>query len=195
MKGKSLNLEARSLKIKWAGKSVIDGIQAVGDRDYSRAQAWRYRVQSPDNWSLVLAYLVFPGGSRDIRILECSDDTPEYIRRLKRGLRMSVYRDTGRGKDWVELSQAQPDPDSYREERSTLKQADEIQLDQDAGFSLGSRIEQLGGSLGLRKDILGESKTRNNYYCAVFPHDDHRIPILCYIVTRVLALIRAHQRS
>ena len=192
MRGRGLNLQVGSLEIKWAGKSAVKKTQSV-NKVPSSAQAWRYRVQSTDNWSLVLAYCVFPGGSRDIRIIECSDGAPEYIRMLKNRRRMSVSLDTDRGKDWVELSHAQPD--SPGSEWPTLRQADQIQLDQDAGFSLGSRIEQLGGSLGLRKDILGESKTRNNYYCAVLPHDDHRIPILCYIVTRVLALIRAHQHS
>lgn len=195
MKGKNLNLQVGSLKIKWEEKSVIDGIKAVGDRDYSSAQAWRYRVQSPDNWSLVLAYLIFPGGRRDIRTLECSDGTPEYIRRLKHGLRMSVYHDTGRGKDWVQLSQAQPDPDSHREEWSTLKQASEDELDLGSGFCVGSRIEELSGSFGLHEDILGESDRRGNYYCAAFPHNEHSIPILCYVATRVLALLRANQNS
>ena len=195
MKERNFNLQVGSLQIKGVENSVVDGIKAVGDRHYSSTQAWRYQVQSPDNWSLVLAYFVFPGGSRDIRILECSDGTPEYIRRLKHGLRMSVYHDTGRGKDWVRLSQAQPDPDSHREEWSTLKQASEDELDLGSGFYLGSRIEELGGSFGLYEDILGESERRGSYYYAVFPHNDHRIPILCYVATRVLALIRAHQLS
>ena len=195
MRGRSLNLKVDPLKIKWEGKSPIDGIKAVGDRDYSSAQAWQYRVQSPDNWWLILAYLVFERrrDKRDIRILECSDGTPEYIRRLKRGLRMSVYRYTGRGKDWVELSQAQPTPDSHREEWSTLKRASEEKLNLGSGFCLSSRIEDLGGSFGLHKDILGESERRNNYYCAISPHNDHGIPVLCYIATRVLALIRANE--
>lgn len=197
MKGRSLNLQVGSLEIKWVRKSVIDGIKAVGERDYSSAQAWQYGVQSPDNWSLVLAYLVFEGrrDKRDMRILECSDGTPEYVRRLKHGLRMSVYCDTGTGKDWVQLSQAQPDPSSHREEWSTLKQASEDELDLGSGFYLGSRIEELGGSFGLHEDILGESERQDNYYYAIFPHNDHRIPILCYVATRVLALIRAHQLS
>ena len=59
MKGRNLNLQVGSLEIKWVGKSVIDGIKAVGDRDYSSAQAWRYRVQSPDNWSLFSPILSF----------------------------------------------------------------------------------------------------------------------------------------
>ena len=108
---------------------------------------------------------------------------------------MSVYHDTGRGKDWVQLSQAQPDPDSHREEWSTLKQASEDELDLGSGFYLASRIEELGGSFGLHEDILGESGRRGNYYCAAFPHNEHRIPILCYVATRVLALLRANQLS
>ena len=192
MRGKSLNLEIAPLEIKGADKSVIKETQSV-NKVPSSAEAWLYKMQSTDNWSLVLAYCVFPGGSRDIRTIKCSDGTPEYIRMLKNRRRMSVNLDTDRGKDWVELSHAQPK--SPRSDWPTLKQADEIQLDQDAGFRLGPRIEQLGGSFGLRKDILGESRTRNNYYCAVFPHGEHSIPILCYVVTRVLALIRAHQHS
>jgi len=192
VKGRNLNLQVGSLEIKWAGKSVIQKTQSV-NKVPSSAQAWRYRMQSTDNWSLVLAYCVFPGGSRDIRTIECSDGTPEYIRMLKNRRRMSVFLDTDRGKDWVELRHAQPD--SPGSEWPTLRQADEIQLDQDAGFSLGSRIKQLGGSFGLREDILGDSGLHRNYYCAAFPRNDHRIPILCYVATRVLALIRAHQHS
>ena len=40
MKGRGLNLQVGSPEIKWVGKSVIDGIKAVGDRDYSSAQVW-----------------------------------------------------------------------------------------------------------------------------------------------------------
>lgn len=195
MRERGLNLKAGPLEIKWARKSVIKKIQSV-NKVTSSAQAWRYRVQSTDNWSLALAYLVFPGGSREIHTLECSDGTPEYIRRLKHGLRMSVFHDRATGEDWVELSQAQPkDPEDPRSEWSTRKKATEIQLDKGAGFRLGSRIEQLGGSFGLREDILGDSGLHRNYYCAVFPHNDHHIPILCYVATRVLALIRAHKLS
>ena len=195
MRGRSFNLKVAPLEIKWVGKSIIKKTQSV-NKVPSSAQAWRYRVQSTDNWSLVLAYCVFPGGSRDIRTIECSDGTPEYIRRLKHGLRMSVFHDRTTGVDWVELSQAQlKDPEDPKSEWSTRKKATEAQLDKGAGFRLGSRIEQLGGSFGLREDILEDSGLHRNYYCAAFPHNDHRIPVLCYVATRVLALIRAHQRS
>ena len=201
MRGKNLNLEVGPLRIKWVDKSDIDGLKPVGSKYPSTAQAWRYKVQSPDNWSLVLAYLVFEGEQekRDIRILECSDGTPEYIRRLRNGLRMSVSRVTGRGKDWVELSQAQPKRrDQFGQlgsEWSTLKQAEEDQLDQGAGFRLRPRIQKLGGSFGLRKDILEEARTRNNYYCVIFLHNDHSIPISCYIATRVLPLLNQVQKT
>lgn len=195
MRGRSLNLQVGSLEIKWARKLDIKKIQSV-NKVTSSAQAWRYRVQSTDSWSLVLAHLVFPGGGREIHTLECSDGTPEYIRRLKHGLRMSVFHDRATGEDRVELSQAQPkDPEDPKSEWSTRKKATEAQLDKGAGFRLGSRIEQLGGSFGLREDILGDSGQRRNYYCAAFPSNDHRIPILCYVATRVLALMQANQRS
>ena len=199
MKGRSLNLQVGPLEIKWEGEQIIDGLKAVGSKYPSTAQAWRYRVQSTNNWSLVLAYLIFEGrrDKREIHTLECSDGTPEYIRMLKNRRRMSVYFDTDGGKDWVELSYAQPkEPGCPASEwPPTLKQATKDQLDRSAGFRLGSRIEQLGGSFGHRKDILEDSGRRGNYYCAVFPHNDHRIPMLCYVATRVLALIRAHQHS
>ena len=195
MKRRNLNFQVGSLEIKQARKLDIKKIQSV-NKVTSSAQAWRYRVQSTDNWSLVLAYLVFPGGSREIHTLECSDGTPEYIRRLKHGLRMSVFHDRATGEDWVELSQAQPkDPEDPKSEWSTRKKATEAQLDKGAGFRLGSRIEQFGGSFGIREDILGDSGRRRNYYCAAFPSNDHRIPILCYVATRILALMQANQRS
>ena len=195
MKGRNLNLQVGSLEIKkLEDESVINEIEAV-DGVPSSARAWRYRVQSTDNWSLVLAYLVFKGRQdrRDIRTLECSDGTPEYIRRLRNGLRMSVSHDRDNGKDWVELSRAEPKPRGS--EWSTLKQASEDELDLGSGFCVGSRIEELSGSFGLHEDILGESDRRGNYYCAAFPHNEHSIPILCYVATRVLALLRANQNS
>lgn len=199
MRGRNLNLEVGPLKIKWEGKRIIDGLKPVGSKYPSTAQAWRYRVQSTDNWSLVLAYLVFEGrqDKREIHTLECSDGTPEYIRMLKNRRRMSVSFDTDGGKDWVELSHVQPKDSECptSEWPPNLKQATKDQLDKGAGFRLGSRIEHLGGSFGRRKDILEDSGRRRNYYCAAFPSNDHRIPILCYVATRVLALMQANQRS
>lgn len=191
MKGKRVSLKVGPLTIKGTGSSDIHGVSAVGSRDDSSAEAWRYAVQSPDNWSLTLTYLVFRW-SREVRMVGYSDGTPEYLRMLKNRKRMSVYFDPDREKDWVELSHAEPKNPGSDSFWPTLKQADTWQLDRDAGFRFGTRIERLGGSLGRRQDLLGEARTRNNYQCAVFPHDDHRIPILCYVVTRVLALIRAH---
>jgi hypothetical protein len=153
------------------------------------AIVWQYELSSPKRWNLVLAYIEPAHDDRDIRCIEYSQTAPQILHRLKHGLRMGVYTNVTKRKDWIELRQARF-KEQARPKWPTLQYASEKQLSRGAGFDLVARLRKIGASVGSKEKILKDNTIRRNYLCAAFPCSDHTVPFVAYTATRVLPLLR-----
>jgi hypothetical protein len=186
MKSKRINLRVGPLLLRYKRRTPIKSSPIGGKPKVG--SAWLYELLSPEDWNITLAYVEFDHNKRDIRCLEYSETAPDVLHRLTHGLRMAVYRDVNKKKDWIELSQARL-KDQIRPKWSNLRCASGAELSKGAGFDLGAKLRKMGASFGPREKIIKDNSRRRYYFCATFPYNDHRIPLIAYTATRVLALL------
>ena len=100
---------------------------------------------------------------------------------------MSVINGPNRGSQWAELSQARLDT-SATPAWSTLRRATERELNDAARAMVRSILNDFGGDLGTRAQVLDDVSRRRKYLCTLFPSDNQIVPIAAYALTRVLPL-------
>jgi hypothetical protein len=172
------------LSIDNCGMRIIELAPVVGSRE--RAHVSVYSLNHRNGWKLEVAYAKFMH-STDVRCLEYSDSTPDALHRLTHGLRMSVLDGPNRNTQWAELSQARLDK-SVTPAWSTLRRATERELSNAAQAKVRSILNDFGGDLGTRAQLLDDASRRRSYLCTVFARDSQEAPIAAYALTRILPL-------
>ena len=172
------------LSIESGGTQIIELAPVGGSRE--RAHVSLYSIGHRSGWKLKLAYAKFMH-STDVRCLEYSDTTPDVLHRLTHGLRMSVLDGPNRNTQWAELSQARLDR-SATPAWSTLRRATERELNDAAQAKTRFILNEFGGDLGTRAQLLDDASRRRGYFCTVFARDSQEVPIAAYALTRVLPL-------
>src|SRR5207248_2515300 len=111
------------------------------------------------------------------------------LRRLEHGLRLSVERDSP-GQDVIELKQARlrdGDPKRW----SNCFKASMRELRNGSGVDIGRTLRRAGVSdVGTKQDVLGDTGRHRNFLCATFDARAQWPPIVAYVLTRVLPLMR-----
>lgn len=173
-----------ALSIEEDSTRTIELAPVVGPRE--RANVSIYSLSHSSGWQLKIAYAKFALNA-DVRCLEYSDSTPDTLHRLTHGLRMSVIDGPNRATQWAELSQARLDT-SATPAWSTLRRATERELNDASQIVARSVINDYGGELGSRAQLLNDVSRRRNYLCTLFPRNNQTVPIAAYTLTRVLPL-------
>lgn len=181
----SHNIIIGPLTLIYQGADVIDATPVGGTA--ASVEAHIYTMLHADDWSLTLAYTMFPE-CKDIRCLEYSVDTPDILHRLTHGLRMVVYYSPVMQKEWVELSQARV-KNGACPLWSNLMRATHEQLMAGSGLDIRSALTDHDASYGTREKVLRDKNRRRGYFCAAFAPGNREAPLMAYAFTRVLPLL------
>jgi hypothetical protein len=151
-----------------------------------------FQVMALPDAKLKLIDAKWATGERDVRATEATG--PKAIRGLDSGrLRLSVSSLIG-GRLWLELSQARVNPQTS-DSHSNLFQASLKELDEGAGLSVLTILESYGVEVDTRRKLSIPGKHRDGYYCAVFDPSQKELPIIAFVLTRVLPLINEYSGS
>jgi superfamily II DNA or RNA helicase len=160
----------------------------TASRQASDGMATIYEVFDDASVDLLVADVTFENGDRDIRLLDAGE-SDAIFERLGQGLRLGVRAhgdvltlDLGQTRV-TDTHSARPWSQVY------IASADDL----DAGFggSVEAALRALGASrFGQRKDVIGDTSPRRNYYCATFPPGAHLVPLAAYVATRIAPLAR-----
>jgi hypothetical protein len=81
----------------------------------------------------------------------------------------------------MELEQARLDASGWvRSYKATLRE-----LDEGAGISTAEVIEGLGGEVGTRGELLGDTGQRRSWMCVVFPAESVLAPVAAFTLSRI----------
>jgi|GEM_PF-4264969 len=68
------------------------------------------------------------------------------------------------------------------------------QLNNGAGFDIKQKLIDEGAiKVGISERVLGKTDSKKNAYCAVFEENNEIVPVLSFVITRILPLINKHQ--
>lgn len=149
-----------------------------------RATATNYEATHPGGHRLAVRYVESVTGERWVECHEVDSPVP-LLQRLRGSLRLAVlgFGDSG----YCELRQAQPKGERW----ANLFKADHATLDRGAGVSVARELRGVGASdVGSRELLLGDSSRRRSFLCATFDLREQRVPVLAFLLTRALPLIR-----
>jgi hypothetical protein len=134
---------------------------------------------------LVIGYLIFLNGERDIRVVSVLKEFDTFGR-LKHGLRLSILPIQGDRKNvYVELKQALPHAPGEKHE--TLHPTYAISsLDYGAKLDAKTELEKVGAIIGTKKELLGDKGKTSLHLYARFQKENLWAPIIAYTLTRVL---------
>ena len=136
---------------------------------------------------LLLGYVVFINGERDIRTRDIHKDFNTF-ERLKRGIRLSLLPVTDNPRKlYAELRQAFP-KDRFDTHQTLHPTASEMDLDQGAGLSVFEELKKVGAEVGTKQELLGETGKRSPYLSVRFSKDNLWAPVVAYAVTRILPI-------
>lgn len=152
-----------------------------------------FQVVIPPDIELKLVDVSWANDERDVRATEAPH--PKAVRRLDTGsLRLSVNRLPNQ-RVWVELSQARinaGDPGQH----SNLKKASQAELDEGAGLSVSAVLMRYGAeAVDTRGNLHIPGQQRRNFFCAVFDPANQELPIISFVLTRVLSLVNEYSKG
>ncbi|MBC9820517.1 hypothetical protein [Terrabacter sp. MAHUQ-38] len=114
------------------------------------------------------------------------DSPPEYERLVNR-LRMGV-RASDDGTDVCELGIAKWD---HKNPFGSMRQATVADLDAALDGSASAFLVEAGAlDTGTRAEVLGDQGRRRNYLCARFPAGDPLGPLVAFVITRIVPMLR-----
>jgi hypothetical protein len=120
--------------------------------------------------------------------VECFEVTSPValLQRLSGSLRLSILR--AGTVAYCELRQAQRKGDRW----ANLFKATHGELDEGAGISVAREL-RAGGAIdvGTREQLIGDDGPRRSYLCATFDPEDRHTPVLAFLLTRAMPLIRS----
>lgn len=141
-------------------------------------------VTTPDGAVLEVGHVDWSSGERDVRTFSRLTG-PTVYDRLTKGCRLGVSR-TDDGIWMCELGIV-----SYHADKQpTVIQAKPEDLEQVLGGDVRDLLERSGASAyGRREDILGDTSRRRNYLAVTFTDVGAPVPLVAYVLTRVLPLM------
>lgn len=153
----------------------IEGETTSGVTARGRARIFQI---SGDGFMLEVGFVTWSTGDEDVQQLSRTEGG-EPLDGLTRRLRISI-KDRGDDK-WMELEQARLDASGWvRSYKATLQE-----LDEGAGVSTAEVIEGLGGEVGTREELLGDTGQRRSWMCAVFPARSVLAPVAAFTLSRI----------
>lgn len=148
-----------------------------------------FRVHIRKKHYIDLAYTRWETGERDVHVLDVESSNRALKNRLTHGLRLGIKLLSKRV-CVVELRQAQikdGDPNAW----SSAYKASLSQLSEGAGLDIVEALKIAGAELvGTKEEVLGESGRNRNFICATFPEKAIWPPVVAYVATRILPLLR-----
>jgi len=173
-------LTKKIVKGQTSEKSDSFGILKLYDVYISGRQEGRFQV----------AYATWDDGDRDIRALEATG--PKAITDLSRSRVCLSINTLGDDCAYSELRQARPT-------RSTEAKWAHVFHATAFGLHEGVRLDvpQIllhAGAIGVasKKKLLGVTDKTHERLCVIYPQDDELVPILAFVLTRVLPLLNGH---
>jgi hypothetical protein len=147
------------------------------------AEGYRFEALHPDGHVLELVHLKSGNGERWV---ECHviDSPSILVRRVDGRLRLTTTA-ASHGTRFCELRQARPKGDRW----ANLYKATLTELDTRAGVKVAEMLRNVGAhEVGTRESLLGHRGPRRDYLCALFDEDNDLLPIVAFLLTRVLPL-------
>ena len=149
------------------------------------ATAHMFVARSVPHHELELAFV--EAANRE-RWVECYAVTSSVrlLSRVERRLRLTV--ETASTGDWCELRQARPKGGTW----ANLFKANVVELDAGAGIAVAEELRRAGAArVGTGRDLLGDSGQRQTFLCVDFPRENLFAPIVAFLLTRAVPLLRA----
>lgn len=160
------------------------------NREQASGWASIYEVTGPDDLRLECADITWDDCSspqRDVRTLE-RHGSPQRFDRLCHGLRLAVH--PAGSLHFVELRQARMKSDDW----SNLYYATPEELDDGAATKVARTLRAVGAhEVGTREAVLGDTGRRRRFLCATFDAEANLVPVVAYVVTRVLPVLHRVQ--
>lgn len=177
--------EARRL----APQPTISGVRTAGS-------ARVFTATDQQGTTLEIAYIVWDNDEREVRALTITapDQAVRLLEGGRRRLGIQPYRDDPQ-QAVIELSQARIKAQG-ESGWSNLFMASQEELDEGAGLDVCAALVQAGArQSGTKAQLLHEGGTRRNYLCAIFPAEQRLVPVVAFLLTRVLPLQRTWRKA
>lgn len=137
----------------------------------------------PDGHELELAYLHAPNGERWVQCRKV-DSPVRLLDSVEDRLRLTIQDDGPR--EWCELRQARATGERW----SSLFRPTFAELDEAAGADVARELRARGAlQVGTREAVLGDQGRRRSFPCVVFERGNEDVPLLAFVLTRVLPLL------
>jgi hypothetical protein len=148
-----------------------------------RASASIREAVHPDGHALELAYLAAPNGERWVQCQKV-DSPVRLLDSVEDRLRLTIQ--SVNGHDWCELRQARATGERW----SSLFKPTFAELDEAAEADVNRELRSAGAvNVGTREALLGDTSRRRTFPCVVFERGDEHVPVLAFVLTRVLPLL------
>jgi hypothetical protein len=188
LKTRITSFDCGPVQLDYVGRTTIRGHTFTGEKTSGTAVIYRATIAEEEY--LDIAYAVWSTGERDVRALEV-ESSRRALRRLEHGLRLGVERHSSE-LSVVELRQARIRYDDLRQ-WSNLFKASRRELRDGAGVDVGRILRRAGTiDVGTKQDVLGEFGRHREFLCATFQRNAQWPPVVAYVLTRVLPLMRGY---
>lgn len=147
-----------------------------------KARATVYMASHPAGHSLDVLYVMAENGERWVEARRVKSPSVR-LKRLDGRLRLTIQPHQGQA--YCELRQARAKGGSW----ANLYKATLDELSAGAGVGVHGLLGQAGAhSVGSRADVLGDTDRRRTFLCVRFDRDAEEVPIVAFLLTRVLPL-------
>ncbi|WKZ81910.1 MAG: NERD domain-containing protein [Acidimicrobiia bacterium] len=114
-------------------------------------------------------------------------DSHPVLKRLTHGLTIG-FHSVGRGRLLGRLTEAYPKGDRWAGWRKQSVEG----LSDLAGVDVDAELKAVGAlGIGTRELLIGDTSRERSQSAVVFPYDNYEVPVLAYVLTRVVPLARA----
>ncbi len=181
----------RPLIIERHGVEKVRGQTCSGEKSFADLSI--YRVTLPNEDYLDVAYAIWKNGERDIHTYRV-ESSIRALRRLDHGLRLSIDRYSSRISA-VELRQARLVENTPKQWSRCFK-ASLKELREGAGLNCVKVLRRAGAeAIGTKQDVFEDNGKRRDFLCATFKSEAQWPPILAYVVSRILPLMRGYRHK
>lgn len=174
----------RAFLLEDTGKDVTTvGETCSGTRE--EGQSHLFTVRGWDNLRLTLRDTRWENGERDVTAVG-GTGPPQVAAALIRHLRQPVIT-VDATTSLVDLNQARVALNT-EPFAATLFQADQAQHDLATGLDTAELLGVCRATCGPRSSLLGDRSPRQSEWCAVFPTEVEIVPVLSFVLTRVIPI-------
>jgi hypothetical protein len=165
------------------------GLSTLSNEKFD-AEVTIWPVSGPEGERFLVHDIAFENGERHV-VCGSRCDSPEQWDRLVGRLRQGIYP-VEDGRYRMDLRQARWKDNGW----SNRFQATRCELDNGAGLDVFALLKGRGRvDCGTRADILGETGRKRNETCVVFAEEETQVPIIAYVVTTLLPLRNAINKT